>query len=278
MKLTYYGTAAAEGWPGLFCRCFWCQEAKRRGGNNIRTRSQASIDDKLLIDFPPDTYLHMLYYGLDLPNYRHCIITHAHEDHLYERDLATRIHGYADDVLPGPLTLYGPDSVIDALNALPEWAKDHERLGWEELHEYQPLMIEDYTITPLIAAHGQYGTHPRIKCYIYDIKKDEVRLLYGNDTAYFPERTWDYIRGRYYHLVSLDCTMLNRTSKNHMGIQDVLRVQDRLFKIGCADERTKWVITHFSHHGGILHEELVRQMSEYHIYVAYDGFTIETEN
>ena len=63
MKLQYFGTAAAEGWPSLFCGCDACRRAREAGGRNIRTRSQAMIDDKLLIDFPADTYLHMTYYG-----------------------------------------------------------------------------------------------------------------------------------------------------------------------------------------------------------------------
>ena len=31
MKLKYFGTAAAEGWPGLFCSCPTCEEARRLG-------------------------------------------------------------------------------------------------------------------------------------------------------------------------------------------------------------------------------------------------------
>lgn len=32
MKITYYGTAAGEGWPGVFCQCPLCQSARRLGG------------------------------------------------------------------------------------------------------------------------------------------------------------------------------------------------------------------------------------------------------
>ena len=37
MKITFYGTAAGEGWPGVFCQCELCREARRLGGKNIRT-------------------------------------------------------------------------------------------------------------------------------------------------------------------------------------------------------------------------------------------------
>ena len=55
MQFQYLGTAAAEGWPAVFCRCKYCLEAQRLGGKNIRTRSQAIVNDDLLLDLPPDT-------------------------------------------------------------------------------------------------------------------------------------------------------------------------------------------------------------------------------
>lgn len=275
MKIKYYGTAAAEGWPGLFCRCECCKEARRRGGKNIRTRSQAAIDDTLLVDFPPDTYLHMLNYGLDLPHFRNCIVTHAHEDHLYPHDVEMRMEGFCEDVLPGPFTLYGSDSVCAKLDALSDRAKKSERLAWHEVMEYQPFTVEGYTVTPLLATHGKQAG---LKCYIYMIEKDGKRLLYGNDTGNFPKATWDYIAGRHFDLVSLDCTtLLEKDGANHMGIEDVLEVKQRLLDLDCADASTVWVITHFSHNGGILHEELEEKMRPYDFHVAYDGFEIETK-
>ena len=80
MKIQYLGTAAAEGWPGIFCRCDVCKKALRLGGKNIRTRSQAVIDDKILVDLPQDTYSHMLTYGLDMPNIRTLFVTHSHQE------------------------------------------------------------------------------------------------------------------------------------------------------------------------------------------------------
>ena len=65
MKLTYLGTAAAEGFPALFCHCPHCNEARNLGGKSIRTRSQALINDDLLIDLPADTYHHMLKNGIE---------------------------------------------------------------------------------------------------------------------------------------------------------------------------------------------------------------------
>ena len=48
MKIKYLGTGAAEGIPALFWRCAICNEARKRGGRELRTRSQAIIDDILI--------------------------------------------------------------------------------------------------------------------------------------------------------------------------------------------------------------------------------------
>ena len=51
MKFKFLGTAAAEGFPAIFCRCKACEEARLLRGKNIRTRAQALINNDLLIDF-----------------------------------------------------------------------------------------------------------------------------------------------------------------------------------------------------------------------------------
>ena len=82
MKLKYLGTAAAEGFPAVFCNCQYCREARELGGKNIRTRSQSLINDDLLIDFPPDTYHHFLTQSIEGDKIKYLLITHAHSDHL----------------------------------------------------------------------------------------------------------------------------------------------------------------------------------------------------
>ena len=99
MEFTYLGTAAAEGWPAVFCRCKYCLEAQRLGGKNIRTRSQAIINDDLLIDLPPDTYLHKLAHNLDLTRVKYLLLTHCHMDHFYPQELTVRGSCYSVDMV-----------------------------------------------------------------------------------------------------------------------------------------------------------------------------------
>lgn len=83
MEFVYLGTAAAEGWPALFCSCNACLQAREKGGRNVRGRSQALVDGELLLDLPADTFSRTLEGRLDLTAVRHCLITHSHSDHLY---------------------------------------------------------------------------------------------------------------------------------------------------------------------------------------------------
>ncbi|MBR7098190.1 MAG: hypothetical protein IKC59_02145 [Clostridia bacterium] len=65
MKLQFLGTAAAEGIPSLFCHCETCKKARERGGRELRSRSQAIVNDRLLIDFPCDAFYHFTLFGID---------------------------------------------------------------------------------------------------------------------------------------------------------------------------------------------------------------------
>lgn len=88
MKVRYLGTAAYEGVPSLFCQCRVCKESMKKGGRNLRSRSQMLVNDDLLIDFPPDTVWHAHKYGIDWSKIGNCLITHSHSDHLYPEDIS----------------------------------------------------------------------------------------------------------------------------------------------------------------------------------------------
>ncbi len=262
MKLMYYGTAAAEGWPGIFCRCDMCQAARQAGGKNIRTRSQALLDDKLLFDLPPDTYMHMLHGGLDMPKIRHVLITHTHQDHFYPEELLFRSPGFAHEV-DGEIRLYGNDKMADRLQAFVREGV----VAVCQLRPFEPTEVAGYRVTALLAAHDRSE-----QCFIYLVEREGQALLYGNDTGLFPDATWEYLKGHKLALVSLDCTMgAFQEGSNHMGVPDVIQAKERLVAMGCADENTRFIATHFSHNGRMLHDELIDALSIHGIGVAFDG-------
>lgn len=271
MELTYLGTAAAEGWPALFCRCPCCQHARAVGGKDIRTRSQAVVDNRLLLDFPPDTYLHCLHNpGFSLPEIQHLFVTHSHSDHFYPRDLEMRCQPYFLPAIPR-LHVYGNAAVEAAYRQVAAHEPRMEaHITFHRVAPFQPIQAGGYTVTPLPALHD-----PGEECLFYLIDDGTRRLLYAHDTGVFPEPVWAYLRGRHLDLVSLDCTSGSEADgKNHMGLVDCIEVKARLLREGMADEATVFVANHFSHNGKWDHATLESKARQEGMLASYDGMAV----
>ena len=274
MKIQYLGTAAAEGWPALFCKCDACEKARQLGGKDIRTRSQSIVDDQLLIDMPADTYFHALQYHIDFSSIENILITHSHEDHFYPLDMIIKAPPYAFGGEAKKLYVYGNDVIVKMLK------QSMELSGIDDIHNYivpvevkpfVPFDAGDYNVTPLLADHI-----PNENCYIYLIEKDGKRLLYAHDTGIFPKQTWDYMKGIRFDAVSIDCTfVMGDNERGHLGLPNVNEVKEELYRIGCADSQTKFMINHFSHNGKITHEELTKNAEKIGCITAFDGMTVE---
>ena len=268
MKITYYGTAAAEAWPGVFCRCDACQRARAAGGRNIRTRSQACVDDRLLIDMPADTYLHVLNYGLDMSAIPDLIVTHTHSDHYYPNELWCRSPGIAHELPQGceVLNIWG-DAKVGAVTS-----DAGGRVKFNELPLMASADVGGYTVTALPADHDQNaGTR------IYVISKDGKTLLYAHDTGYLRDEVWEYIgeKGLKFDFVSLDCTNCTLPwDRGHMGIDADRRVRDRLKEMGAADGNTIFCLNHFSHNGQTTYDDLVQMLGD-EFMISYDGMSVE---
>ena len=279
MKLKYLGTAAAEGIPAIFCDCPVCTTARKIKGKNIRTRSQAIIDGKLLIDFPPDTYMHSLNYDIDLTKVRECLITHTHADHLYEDELIMRYPGFGSLTKGEVMNFYGLHGAMMTIRkkTCGYTVNAEEFVDTNTMELYKKTKVGDYTVTALKAIHG-VETFPAI--YLIEDKEGKS-VLYGNDTHYFCEEVWEYLEKNPVKLsfVSLDCTAANRPEMNyvgHMCLNDNIRVKERLIKIGCADENTIFCSNHFSHNGeNVLYEEFSEIAKKAGFLTSYDGMEIE---
>lgn len=265
MKIHFLGTAAAEGWPALFCRCEHCLKAKQLGGKNIRTRSSVIIDDTLKIDFPPDTYHHVLRDGINLAAIEHLLITHSHSDHLQPTDLKMRQPVFAHGV-EHPLHIYGHDLAIRSCVRAIDMS--HDLFEVHLIHPFQTVQVDDETqVTPLLADHDQRET-----CLIYFIEKNGKSLLYGHDSGWFPSETWEWLYRQTFDVAILDCTHGPLPGRrNHLNIEAVLEMNEIFHQKGLLREKGQVIATHFSHNGGLLHDELLNVFTPHGIIVAYDG-------
>lgn len=273
MELRILGTGAAEGWPGLFCRCDNCRRARELGGRNIRTRAGAIIDGRVLIDFSADTYMHMLHNHIDLSAADSLLVTHDHGDHFYVDDLFMRAPIFAHLMdAPPTLTVYGGDRVVKRVQGISLSFDAKAPLAFRRVGAFETFALPSgHEVTPLRALHDR-----SMECLLYLVRKEGKAILYGHDTGIFPEDTMRALRGIHLDVVMLDCTHgREKEGGNHMGIPDNIEMRDRLRAIGCVDDATRLVMTHFSHNGGLLHDELCAIAEPQGFTVAYDGIILK---
>lgn len=269
MKIQFLGTAAAEGFPAIFCNCRYCLEARRLGGKNIRTRSQALINDELLIDFPADTYHHFLQNNIEGDRIKYLLVTHSHADHLYPADFKMRGKGYANDKREPILQVYCGSGAYEKITTTP--LRD---VTVNLIEPYQTIIVGSYEITPLPARHAAGDG-----ALFYVIRGDKT-LLYAHDTGYFYDEVFAFIKENsiVFDMVSLDCTNVDIPIPDdgfHMGFDNIGRVLSRLEKIGAITDKTVRYVNHFSHNGNPLHHILEERAKEYGCNVSYDGCSVE---
>ncbi len=275
MIFRYLGTGAAEGTPAVMCQCPLCREAREKGGRFIRTRMQAMIDGKLLLDFGPDTYLHSLQYGLDLCAVHSCLITHVHEDHFYPADIRNRKRYacYPDEEIP--LTVFGSAEVGDQLGATDGGNVTGDgRVVFRQVTAFEPFTTEGFTVTPLPAIHNTRQP------LIYLIQKEERSVLYAHDTNGLSPETWDYLKKHPLHLdlVSVDCTegmTQLEGPASHMNFTRDAAFRRQLIETGLADERTRVIASHIAHNAKVGYEGQLDPAVNEGIEISFDGMEIE---
>lgn len=270
MELRILGTAAAEGWPGLFCHCASCIGARRRGGRDLRSRSGALWGTAYKIDFPPDSYHHALRDRLDFSAIEHLLVTHAHEDHFYPQDLRLLRPPFASQVPGRELHVYGDEHVRERLAAaVPDW--EESGLRFYLVRALEPFAAGELAVIPLPADHYREKS-----AFLYLIRHGERQLFWGLDSGWYPEETWTALETASLAAAVIDCTHGPLPGNaNHLNIDGVIAVCERLRACGAAGEQTVFVATHFSHNGGLSQAELEEAFAGTGIQVAFDGLTLE---
>ena len=271
MRVTLLGTGAAEGWPGLFCRCAACVQARVLGGKNIRTRSSALLDGVLKIDFPPDILHQVITNDLDLCSLKALLFTHAHDDHFSGAELQYLGPYFVTERLAQPLPVYGPPEVIT-------WLQNNlnlERLPLtlHTLRAGQMECIEGYHVTPLLAQHD-----PTQTCFNYIIEdKQGATLLYATDTGWYEDATWQFLQGFVLDGIVAECQKgpTEDGYQGHLSLADIVRMREKLIGGGSFGPDKPFAVTHLSHLTGLMHTEWETRLAPHHILTGYDGMTFD---
>ncbi len=283
MKIQYWGTAAAEAIPGLFCDCDVCKEAREKGGRYVRMRAQALLDDELLVDFGPDTNANSLKYGCNLAHLKDVLITHAHEDHFCPSELSYRREGFSHFRKYPTLTVHGTPGMVKVFyefipgdNA--DWLIKEKFVEFDVLEPFTTYDVGAFKVTPLPATHGTFMP------YVYIIEKGGKTLLYLNDCGLPKPEVYEFLKKSKFKfdLVSYDCcfaasdTLDGGYNHTHMGLPANIFVREKFRECGVYKDTTIDVLTHFSHNGQkVGYAEFVPIAEKEGFVVAYDGMTLE---
>lgn len=277
MKITYYGTGAGAGIPEMFCSCRVCEHARKVRGAEIRTRSQAVVDDCLGIDFPVDALMHTIYGGLDMRKVRNVLITHGHHDHFMSADAFSRPLWEGE-----PMRFYASEKsgrgMKNTIESNEKAYREGKRIRTSDyapemhfLDMFTPLKIGGYTVTPLRARHAE-----AIDAMVFIIQ-GEKNVLWLHDTGLLPDDTRAYLKacGIHFDFVSMDCTLArgNQITKSHMDLDWCVKTADFLRECGCIDGTTILTLSHIGHLVERTHKELEQEAAALGFTVAYDGKT-----
>ncbi len=277
MKIKFLGTAAGEGIPALLCNCPVCAKTRKLRGRNLRARSQAMIDDVMLIDMPPETHSNFNRFGVNLLDIKYWLVTHIHTDHFYEDEfMFTKNGNFAHHSADWHgIDLYGSIDLKEPLDAFIRDDDHRSYIRYSPITAFTPFYCGDYKVTALKANHSTNNP------FFYIIEKDGKSILYAHDTGLFKEETWEYLKtlNIKFDLVSLDCTagaLMDYNYPMHMCLGWNIQCRDDLIKNGMADENTIFVLNHFSHNGKNVTYKDFKVIAEKHGFLtSYDGLEIE---
>lgn len=288
MKVTFVGTSAGEGYPGMWCECPNCTRARQLGGRNIRGNSCALIDDDLLIDMNAHFMSMAPYLNISPAKIRTLLVTHPHMDHfapalLWTRAMAPELRGLTDGEMRAHISptftelpvlhICGNDCTRAALYAAPDVMQQAERtrVAFHPIEDGVEQTVEGAKILPIRARH----TKVKGFSHNYIIERGGKTLLYASDTGGYDADMLDIVLSRRYDCVIMEGTFgLGARSDDHMSLDKIREMRKLFDDHGVWKHGVNFHLTHICPHWTPPHDEYAEMLRREGIEVAYDGKTI----
>jgi phosphoribosyl 1,2-cyclic phosphate phosphodiesterase len=272
MQVKVLGSAAAEGWPAIFCQCKNCERARRNGGKDLRSRTSYLINGNILMDMGPDIYLHDTRYGFFTQNLEAIVISHTHEDHYNCDEFVNRREGMS--VVKQNIELAGNEMVFKRIKQQTGSTPEECKLNPNVMKPGDTIELAGMQVTALRANHK---TKTDETCLNYVFSDDNTAVLIANDTGWWDDDMWELINKFKLDIIFIDSTMGLRSPQcrmGHMGVKVVVEFRDKLKSLGCINEDTQVFANHFTHNGGGCHADLCEFFEPQGIGVGYDGLEV----
>ena len=283
MRITFIGTSAGEGYPGFWCACPNCAEARERGGRNLRGNTCTLIGDDMLVDMNDHFFATAPRLGLDPGRIRCLLVTHPHVDHFAPWKLIQREAPYAQQPYetqqkeispcfsPLPtLRIYGNRFVKQALESVPDLMDNRARyrIAFHQAEPGKPFDTENAHVTPIESRHGpQKGF-----AYNYIIRREGKTLLYASDTGGYDESMLGILRSFRYDCVIMEGTFgTGKTSDTHMSLEKNRGFLRYMEENGLWNGAANFHLTHICPHWSPPHDRWAPLLAEEGLLVAYDG-------
>ena len=285
--LRFVGTGAAEGIPSPFCRCPICENARKVGGRELKTRTTFRVTEDVQIDYNADAFIQSALYGNDLFTLKHLLITHTHWDHFAVGELMLREMAYVPP--EHELKVYLAEDAYDVIGAFDgAIRRNDERISsmlrdivsFERISFYEGFQAGDVYATALKGAH--HGLVEKNSALYHMVLPSGRSMLYALDTGYLPEETFEWLKGKKLDILVMEATFgdADRGLRpyGHLDIKSADQVMERLYAEGAIDDGTKVYLTHMNHKHHMTHRMMEEYYQEhrhpYEVQVAYDGLVI----
>ena len=285
--MRFLGTGAGEGIPNPFCNCRICENARKRKGREIRTRSSFRLNERVLIDMGPDYFSQSVNLDESFVNLKHLLYTHTHDDHYNYTSVWERFAKRSED--NGPLNIYFTE---DAFNVIEDFymisplteGREHyiseKNVIFHKLLFEKEYKIDDYLITPLKSEHS---TSLEKNTANYLVCGENLCLYYAVDSGMFLDETIEYLKKYRLNVLICECTFpcidKNFFPKGygHLDLNLCLENLKNLYNYNIISDETKVYLTHISPIGAT-HEELCNYAEKLNLpfdfIVAYDSMSI----
>jgi len=232
MKIKFLGTSAGWPLPRLGCSDQICTSLDPK---DKRTRSQALINDRLLLDIGPDTYLHLRAPKLNPTKIRYAAITHEHPDHTYGLwDLGHIYNSKQIKVIIHPSTFHKIQKLF--------FPKEYNVL---KTLAATPVTVGDMKVSLLPVNHtnSSFGIL---------VREGDKRLFWAPDFKSLPDETMKALAG--IDLIAMDASELRIASSGHQTIEEGI-------KLGSQLKAKKVYFIHIGHRT-LPHKELEKYVKE----------------
>ncbi|MBQ8973432.1 MAG: hypothetical protein IJ074_10195 [Clostridia bacterium] len=289
MKITFIGTSAGEGYPGVWCECPNCAKARKLGGRNIRGNSCALLDDDYLIDMNAHFASMAPRIGISPAKIRGLLVTHPHMDHFAPEFLEKRAMAPALRRLSWEEKCEKISPCFTELPMLHVYGNAHTRKALFAqngvMEQFQNTMVtfhliedgvaqtqDDLTFIPVRSRHTSIPGF----CHNYIIQRGGKTLLYASDTGGYDADMLDIVLSQKYDCIIMEGTFgLGATVDFHMSLKKN-REMLRLFQEhGVWKHGQNFHLTHICPHWTPPHDEYAAMLKDEGIEVAYDGKIIE---